>query len=206
MSMSDDKFAGLRCHGGFYTGVIIHCHWQWVSKGSVYLNIPGIGRVITIWDEVLWKLRVYFDGLVTSKKVFLESSHHIETYLDVIAEVIKVQSIVYFKLCIFEDFIESWWSDLMFQSPHATNFHIISTMQWCIPIVRWYHIGRVNKIWWILLGWWVFQSVNLIHDCHKNCFELFCEFRHFSSESCLLAFISFLLGSISACMMMRCLS
>ena len=62
-----------------------------MSKGSVYLNIPIIGRVITIWDELFCKLRVSFDGLVTSKKVFLESSHHIEPHIDVVIEFINVK-------------------------------------------------------------------------------------------------------------------
>ena len=59
-----------------------------MSKGSVYLDIPGIGRVIAIWDEVFYKLRVSFDGLVTRKEVFWGFSHRIETYLDVVVEVL----------------------------------------------------------------------------------------------------------------------
>ena len=55
-----------------------------MSKVSVYMNTPIIGKVITIWDKVFFKLRVPFDGLVTSKKLLLESSHRIETPLDVI--------------------------------------------------------------------------------------------------------------------------
>ena len=41
-----------------------------------------------------------FDGLVTSKKVFSESIQRIETHLDVIVEVLEVQSSVSFELCI----------------------------------------------------------------------------------------------------------
>ena len=70
MSMSADNLVGLRFHGGFYTGVISHYHYQQVSKGSVNMKIPIIGRVIMICDEVLYKLRVSFDGMVTSKNVF----------------------------------------------------------------------------------------------------------------------------------------
>ena len=73
-----------------------------MSKGSVYLKIPIIGRVITIWDEVFCKLRVSIGGLVTSKKVFLESIHRIETHIYMVVEVIKVQSSVSFDLCIDE--------------------------------------------------------------------------------------------------------
>ena len=53
------------------------------------MNIPRIGRVMNIWDELFFKLRVSFDGLVTSKKVFSESSHRIETHLDVFVEVLE---------------------------------------------------------------------------------------------------------------------
>ena len=58
--------------------------------------------VITIWDEVFCKLRVYFDGLVTRKDIFLESSHRIETHMDVFVEDIEIQSSVYFEFYIDE--------------------------------------------------------------------------------------------------------
>ena len=48
------------------------------------------------------------DGLVSSKKVFLESNHLVETHLDVVVEVLEVQSTVSFELCIYEEFIEFW--------------------------------------------------------------------------------------------------
>ena len=67
-----------------------------MSKGSVYLDITVIGRVITIWDEVFCKLRVSIDGLVTSKKVFSESNHRIETHIDVVVEVLEVHRSVSF--------------------------------------------------------------------------------------------------------------
>ena len=54
------------------------------------MEILGIGRVIAIWDEVFCKLRVSFDVLVTRKEVFLESSHRIETHIDVVVEVIEI--------------------------------------------------------------------------------------------------------------------
>ena len=79
-----------------------------MSKGSVYLDIPVIGRVIAIWDEVLFKLRVYFDGLVDRKEIFSESSHRIESHLDVVIEVLDIHSSVYFELCLDEDLIEFW--------------------------------------------------------------------------------------------------
>ena len=77
-----------------------------MSKGSVYLNFPIIGSVITIWNEVLFKLRVSFDGLLIKKKFFSESIHHIETHLDVVVEVLEVHSTVSFEFCLDEEFIE----------------------------------------------------------------------------------------------------
>ena len=64
--------------------------------------------MITIWYELFYKLRVSIDGLVTRNKVFLDSSHHIETHLDVVLEVLVVQSSFYFDFFIDEEFIEFW--------------------------------------------------------------------------------------------------
>ena len=61
-----------------------------MSKGSVGMSIPIIGRVIMIWDEVFFKLRVSFDGMVSRKKVFLERSHRIEAHIYVVVEVLEV--------------------------------------------------------------------------------------------------------------------
>ena len=87
---------GLSCDGIFYTCVISQLRQQWVSNRSVGLLIPRIVRVITIWDEVLFILRVYFYGLLSRKKVFSESSHRIATQLDVFLEVLEFQKIVNF--------------------------------------------------------------------------------------------------------------
>ena len=76
-----------------------------MSKESIYLKIPRIGRVITIWDEVLFKLIVYFNVLVSRKKFFSESIHCINTHLDMVVEVLEVQRSVYFEFCIDEEFI-----------------------------------------------------------------------------------------------------
>ena len=76
-----------------------------MSKGSVYLDIPRIGRVIAIWDKVFLKLRVYFYGLVIRKEVFYEYSHSIETHLDVVKEVLEIQSSVSFEFCLDEELI-----------------------------------------------------------------------------------------------------
>ena len=61
-----------------------------MSKGSVYLEIPGIVRVIAIWDELFFKLRVSFDGMVIRKEVFSESSHRIETHIYMVKEVLEI--------------------------------------------------------------------------------------------------------------------
>ena len=67
-----------------------------------------MGRVIKVWDEVLFKLRVYVDGLVTRKKVLSEYSNYIETHIYVVVEVIKVHISVSYEFFLDEEFIESW--------------------------------------------------------------------------------------------------
>ena len=70
--------------------------------------IPRIVMVITIWDELFFKVIVSFDGLVIMKNVFSESINSIETHLDVVVEVIEVQSSGAFEFCCDEEFIEFW--------------------------------------------------------------------------------------------------
>ena len=77
--------------------------------------------MIVIWDEVFFKLRVSFDVLAITKEVFYESSHCIERHLDVVIEVLEIHISVSFEFCLDEELIESWWADLMFEGPHATN-------------------------------------------------------------------------------------
>ena len=43
---------------------------------------------------------MYFDGLVSRKKVFFEYMHRIETHIDVVVEVVEVRISVYFELCL----------------------------------------------------------------------------------------------------------
>ena len=64
--------------------------------------------MLAIWDEVLFKLRVSFDGLVIRKEVFSESSHHIEIHLDVVKEILEIQSSVSFEFCLDEELMEFW--------------------------------------------------------------------------------------------------
>ena len=93
------------------------------------MGIPGVGRVIVIWDEVFFKLRVYFDGLVIRKEVLSESSHRIERHLDVVKEILEIKSSVSFEFCLDEELIEFWCADLMFEGPHATNVGGVSPFQ-----------------------------------------------------------------------------
>ena len=79
-----------------------------MSKGRVYLDIPGVGRVFAIWDKVFFKLRVSFDGLLIRKEVFSESSNRIETNIDVAKEIIEIQISVSFELYLDEELIEFW--------------------------------------------------------------------------------------------------
>ena len=71
-----------------------------MSKGVVGLIIPIIERLIKIWEKLLFKLRVSFDGLVIRNKVFLESSHRIETHLEVVVEFLEVHISVAFEFCL----------------------------------------------------------------------------------------------------------
>ena len=64
--------------------------------------------MITIWDKVLFELSVSFDGLVTRKEVFSESSHRIEAHIYVVVEVLEIQSSASFELCLDEELIEFW--------------------------------------------------------------------------------------------------
>ena len=61
--------------------------------------------MIAIWEKLFFKLRVSFDGLIIRKEVFSESSHRIDTYIDVVKEVLDVQSSVSFELCLNEELI-----------------------------------------------------------------------------------------------------
>ena len=82
-----------------------------------------------IWDKLFYKLRVSFYGMVSSKKVLSESSCCIKRHIYVVLEFLEVQSSVFFEFFLDEYFIEFWLADIMFQSPHATNFFILSTIQ-----------------------------------------------------------------------------
>ena len=63
------------------------------------------------------------------------------------------------------------------------QFRIVLTIQLWRPPVSWYHRGRFRRLCLILLVWWGFQNVCLIHHWRDNwfdhCFEVFCELRYF---------------------------
>ena len=54
------------------------------------MNITRIERVIMIWYELLFKLGVSFDGLVSKKKLLLEYSNNIETHLYMTVKVLEI--------------------------------------------------------------------------------------------------------------------
>ena len=58
--------------------------------------------MIAIWNKLFLKLRVSFDGLLIREDLFSESSHRIETHLDVVKEVLEIQSSASFELCLDE--------------------------------------------------------------------------------------------------------
>ena len=64
--------------------------------------------MIAIWDKLFFKLRVSFDGLVIRKEVFSESIHRIERHVDVVKEVLDIQSSVSFEFYLDEELIEFW--------------------------------------------------------------------------------------------------
>ena len=88
------------------------------------MSVQGKCRFLhsKIWDELFFKVRVSFDGMVSRNKVFSEYSHRIDTHLDVVLEVPEFHSSFAFEFCLDKEFVWFWWDDLMFESPHDTNF------------------------------------------------------------------------------------
>ena len=118
--------------------------------------------MIAIWDKVFFKLRVSFGGLVISKEVFSEYSHRIERHIDVVKEVLEIQSSVSFEFCLIEELIEFWLADLMFEVPHATNIFGDSSFQCWMPPVSLDRGGRVRRSQCILLVYRGFRNVVLV--------------------------------------------
>ena len=71
----------------------------------------------------------------------------------------------------------------MFEIPHATNICSVYTIQWWVNIVSRDHSDSVQRLCCILLVWWVFLNVSMIHNwcdgLFDHCFELFFELHHF---------------------------
>ena len=57
-----------------------------MTKGSLFLFFSIIVRLRTIWNEVLVKLGVSFDGILISKVLLLESIQPIETNMYMVLE------------------------------------------------------------------------------------------------------------------------
>ena len=77
-----------------------------IAQGSVGLCMTRIGMVRAIWDKVIFKVRISFDGIVSRKKVLPDSSPCIDTNLDLVVKVLEVQRSVSFEFCLDEEFIE----------------------------------------------------------------------------------------------------
>ena len=91
--------------------------------------------------------------MVWRKEVLFKSINYIETYIDMVVYIIGLHNSVPFELCIDEDLIKIWWSDIMFDSPNSTKFQRISTSQWLIFFVIWDHSVRILGLWQVHLFW-----------------------------------------------------
>ena len=67
-----------------------------MSNGVVYLAISFEGDVIGIWDNVFFKIIVLIDVQEIRKEVFSEFSYCIERHIDVVIEILEIQSSVSF--------------------------------------------------------------------------------------------------------------
>ena len=58
-----------------------------------------------IRDKLFFKIRLSFDGLVIRKEFFTKFINRIETQIDVVKEVLEIQSSVSFELCLDKELI-----------------------------------------------------------------------------------------------------
>ena len=79
-----------------------------MSNGVVYLAISFEGDVIGFWDNVFFKIIVLLDGQEIRKEMFSEFSYHIESHLDVVIEILEIQSSVSFEFYLDEELIKYW--------------------------------------------------------------------------------------------------
>ena len=102
--------------------------------------------MITIWDKVLFKLRVSFYGLVIRNKVLLESSHHIETRIDEVVEVLEVHISVPLSYVLMRSSY-NFGEMILCLRFHMPKKSRMSTFQWWTPLVGLYHSGRILSRW-----------------------------------------------------------
>ena len=79
-----------------------------MSNGVVYLAIPFEGDVIGKWDNVFFKIIVLLDVQEIRKKVYSEFSYSMERHLDVVIEILEIQSSASFEFYLDEELIKSW--------------------------------------------------------------------------------------------------
>ena len=89
-----------------------YCHLSFPLRVSVQGKfISGHSRIRKGYRDLgqsIIQTQSVFGGLVIRREVLSESSHRIETHLDVVKEIIEIQSSVSFELCLDEELIEFW--------------------------------------------------------------------------------------------------
>ena len=78
-----------------------------MSNGVVYLAIPFEGDVSGKWYNVFFKIIFLIDVQEIRKEVFSELSYCIERNLDVVIEILEIQSSVSFEFYLDEELIKS---------------------------------------------------------------------------------------------------
>ena len=58
----------------------------------------------------------------------------------------------------------------MFEIPHATNFHIMVTFQWCICLFSGGHSFRILGLQWVHIAWRIILF--LTHHMCENCLDI----------------------------------
>ena len=113
-----------------------------------------------IWNKVLFKLVLSFDGLVSRKDIFSYYIHRIEKDIGVVVDITEVQSSVSFRFYLGEDFIDFCWADIVIEGPHATIFNRISNFLWFSLLVNREHSFRILVLWLFHLVWLIIMILN----------------------------------------------
>ena len=171
---------------------------------SVGLWITRIWRVREIWNQVFFKLRVSFDGLVSRKRVFLEYSNHTETHIDVVVDVIELHISVDFEFCLDED-LYNFGELISFLRVHMPPVFVYfsSSNGGVFLLARTKVVGSWVFGESILYGKevWLWPRILLIsYLISENSKSYFFSFLLRSSQSCLSSSVAFLLVSIEDCM------